>query len=119
MPTPEAEIAKAVAENGPFALSNLVPTMWMAAIAAAGGYVNFRQKMKAGNVRAWNFTEFVGELVISSIAGVITFWICKGFGVNEWLTAAGVAISGHMGARLFFLAEKTAEELAAKVKDRV
>ena len=115
----ETEVAKAAAEHGPFTLQNLVPTLWMAAIAAMGGYVSFRQKMQAGNARAWNFTEFVGELFISAMAGVITFWICRGFDVNQWLTAAGVAISGHMGARLFFLAEKTAEQLADKVKDKV
>lgn len=119
MPTPEVEIAKAAAENGPFTIQNLVPTLWMALISAAGGYVNFRQKMKDGKVRAWNFTEFVGEMFISSLTGVLTFWICKGFGVNEWLTAAGCAIAGHMGAKLFSLAEKTAEQLADKVKDKV
>lgn len=117
MPTPD--IAKTVAESGPFTISNLVPTLWMAAIAAAGGYVNFRQKMRAGNARAWNFTEFIGEMVVSAFVGVLTFWLCNGFGVNQWLTAAGVAIAGHMGARFIFLAEKAAEDIANKMKDRV
>lgn len=105
--------------EGPFDPKNIVPTLWMAAIAAAGGWVNFQQKVKAGHARAFNFAELAGELFISASVGIVTYWICKGFGVNEWLTAAGVAVSGHMGARAIFLAEKTVEQIAEKVKDRV
>lgn len=111
-PTPESEIAKAVVENGPFTLRNLWPTLWMAAIAAAGGYVNFRQKMQQGNARAWNLTELIGEMVVSAFVGILTFWICRGFEVNEWLTAAAVAISGHLGARGIFILEKAIEKKA-------
>lgn len=103
----------------PFSLKNLVPTLWMIAIAALGGLVSFHQKVKSGHARAVNFAELVGEVFVSAAVGLVTFWICKGFHVNEWLTAAGVAISGHMGARALFLAEKTVEEMAAKLKDRI
>ena len=111
-PTPETEIAKAVVENGPFSWNNLVPTIWMALVAMLGGYVNFRQKMQQGNTRGWNLTELIGEMVVSAFAGVLTFWVCRGFDVNPWLTAAGVAISGHLGARGIFLLEKTLEKKA-------
>jgi hypothetical protein len=109
-PTPEVEIAKTVVENGPFTVKNLVPTLWMAAIAMVGGYVNFRQKMQQGNARGWNFTELIGEMAVSAFVGVLTFWLCRGFEVNEWLTAAGVAISGHLGARGIFILEKAVEK---------
>ena len=110
MASPETEIAKAVVENGPFTVKNLVPTMWMAGIAMLGGYVNFRQKMQQGTARGWNLTELIGEMVVSAFAGVLTFWICRGFEVNPWLTAAGVAISGHLGARAIFFLEKALEK---------
>lgn len=110
MASPEAELAKVVVEKGPFTFQNLVPTLWMAAIAMIGGYVNFRQKMKKGEVRGWNFTELIGEMVVSAFVGILTFWLCRGFEVNEWLTAAGVAISGHLGARAIFMLERAVEK---------
>jgi len=108
----EVEVAKGVVENGPMAAKNLIPTLYMTAVAAAGGVMSFYFKVKTGKVRAFNITEFVGEIVTSAVVGLVTFWICRGFHVDEWLTAAGVAISGHMGARAIFLLEKTLEKKA-------
>ena len=109
-PTPEAELAKAVMENGPLTMKNLIPTLFMAGIAMVGGYVNFRQKMQAGSTRAWNITELLGEMFVSGMVGIVTFWVFRGFEVNEWLTAAGVAISGHLGSRGIFMIEKSIEK---------
>lgn len=108
------EDVKAVADNGPFVAKNLIPTLWMIFVASAGGVVSFYHKMSSGKVRAFNFTEFIGELVTSALAGLVTFWLCKWGNVNEYATAAGVAIAGHMGARLIFLLENKAEALAEK-----
>ena len=115
MPAPEAEVAKQVAEQGPFVWGNLIPSLWMMLIAMAGGYVSFRRKMAAGVARGVNITEFIGEMVTSAFVGLATFWICRGFDVNPWLTAAGVAISGHMGARAIFLAEQKLTEIFEKL----
>jgi len=112
MATPETEMAKVIIENGPFTMKNLVPTFWMASVAAAGGFFSFYGKYKAGKVRAFNFMELIGEVFVSVAVGLVTFWICRGFEVNEWLTAAGVALSGHMGTRAIFLVEQTLEKKA-------
>lgn len=96
--------------DDPFSAKNLLATAYMAAIAGASGAVSFYQKVKAGKARPFNIPEFAGEIIISGTVGVVTFWIFKGLGVNEYLTAAGVAISGHMGARAIFLAETKVEE---------
>lgn len=105
------EEVKQVVDAGPFDLKNLVPTLWMGFVAVSGGLVSFYHKVKTGKVRAFNFTEFVGEIATSAIAGLVTYWLCKGFGVNEYATAAGVAIAGHMGARILFILENKAEKL--------
>lgn len=110
MSDPTTELAKAAIESGPLTIKNLVPTLWMAAIAMVGGYVNFRTKVKQGNARAWNLTELIGEMLVSGVVGVVAFWIFRGFMVNEWLTAAGVAISGHLGSRGIFMVEKAIEK---------
>lgn len=110
MASPETELAKAAVESGPFTVQNLIPTIGMALVAMLGGYVNWRQKMKAGKVRGWNFTELIGEMFVSAFVGVLTFWICQGFEVNQWLTAAAVAITGHLGARAIFMVEQAVEK---------
>ena len=115
MAAPEVEVAKQVTEQGPFVWSNLIPSLWMMLIAMAGGYVSFRRKMASGAARGVNITEFIGEMVTSAFVGLATFWICRGFDVNPWLTAAGVAISGHMGARAIFLAEQKLTEIFEKL----
>ena len=115
MAAPETEAAKQLAEHGPFVWSNLVPSLWMMLIAMAGGYVSFRRKMASGAARGFNITELIGEMVTSAFVGLATFWICRGFDVNPWLTAAGVAISGHMGARAIFLAEQKLTDIFDRI----
>lgn len=105
------DVKQVVTLDGPFELKSLVPTLWMVFVAVSGGLVSFYHKMKTGKVRAFNFTEFVGEIATSAVAGMVTYWLCKSFGVNEYATAAGVAIAGHMGARILFILENKAEEL--------
>lgn len=110
MPAPEVEALKAAAESvDPFSAKNLIPTLWAAGVAALGGIANFYQKVKAGKTRAFNVMELAGEVIVSAFVGLLTFWICKGYGVNEWLTAAAVGITGHMGSRAIFLAEQWIE----------
>jgi hypothetical protein len=78
----------------------------MFVVAAAGGFVAFYRKWKEGHVRSFNFTELVGELVVSGICGVLAYWACKGLGVNDWMTAFAAGVVGHMGSRFMFLAEQ-------------
>lgn len=100
--------------DSPFSIKNLAPTLWMAGIAAAGALLSFHQKVQAKKARWINVTELVGEIIVSAIVGIVTFWILKGYGVNEWLTAGGVAIAGHMGSRAIFLAEQALEKKALR-----
>jgi len=83
---------------------------WVLLVSAAGGMVNFHRKMRDGAARPFNVTEFVGELFTSAFAGVITFWLCEWQGVAPLLSAALIAISGHMGSRAIFGIEKWAEK---------
>ncbi len=78
---------------------------WVFALAIAGGIVSFYRKLQNKSVRIFNFIEFVGEIVTSAFAGVITFWICEHGNVDPLLSAAFVGIAGHMGSRAIFLFE--------------
>lgn len=78
---------------------------WVFALAILGGVVSFMRKLQDGHARVFNFVEFVGELVTSAFAGVITFWLCENASLSPLVTAALVGISGHMGSRAIFMFE--------------
>lgn len=84
---------------------SLVTYVWVFMLAMLGGVVNFMRKLQTGHVRAFNVVEFVGEIVTSAFAGVITFWLCENAQMSQLMTAAFVGISGHMGSRALFMAE--------------
>ncbi len=88
---------------------SLLTYAWVFAISLLGGLVSFIQKVKAGQARAFNFMELLGELATSAFAGVLTFWLCKAGGLSELMTAAFVGICGHMGSRMIFKLEKLVE----------
>lgn len=79
--------------------------VWVFALAVLGGVVGFLRKLQEGVTRAFNVVEFLGEIVTSAFAGIITFWFCESAGFNPLLTAAFVGISGHMGSRALFAFE--------------
>lgn len=110
--TEVVQINKAPA--GPFSQENFGPTVIMAMVAIVGGGLAFYRKWKEGHVRAFNFVELIGELAVSGGAGLVAYWMFKGFGVNEYLTAAGVGIIGHMGSRAIFMAEQAVEKIVEK-----
>lgn len=78
---------------------------WVFALAIAGGIVSFYRKLQKGSVRVFNLIEFLGEIVTSAFAGVITFWLCENANLSPLVTAALVGISGHMGSRAIFMFE--------------
>ena len=78
---------------------------WVFALAILGGVVSFMRKLQQGHVRAFNIVEFIGEIVTSAFAGVITFWLCENAMLSPLVTAAFVGVSGHMGSRAIFMVE--------------
>ena len=89
---------------------SLLTYAWVFMLAIMGGVVNFMHKLKTGHTRVFNFVEFIGELVTSAFAGVITFWLCENAGISPLMTAAFVGVSGHMGSRAIFMLENWLKE---------
>ena len=88
----------------------LLTYAWVFLLSMAGGVVSFARKMREGVVRAFNITEFIGELITSAFAGVMTFYLCEWSGVAPLLSAVLIGISGHMGSRAIFGIERWVEK---------
>jgi hypothetical protein len=86
-------------------LATALTWLWVIGLSLLGGFVSFIQKLRAGQVRAWNLTEFVGELATSAFVGILTFKACTWLNWDPSLTAAVVGITSHMGSRALFKAE--------------
>jgi NhaP-type Na+/H+ and K+/H+ antiporter len=93
----------------PISAGQVLPTAIMVFIAMVGGALSFWQKIRTGRSRAFNLAEFIGEIFISGFSGLMAWWVFQGLGVNQYLTAAGVGIAGHMGSRAIFLGEQFLE----------
>ena len=89
--------------------------LWVSGLAAWGGLVSWFRKRREGQTRPFNIVELVGELATSALAGVVTFWLCESAGMSGLLSAALIAISGHMGSRLLFALEKAVEARVNKI----
>lgn len=76
-----------------------VTYLWVMVLSAWGGLASFIQKHRTGKVRAFNIMELVGEMIISVLAGIITFYLCEYAELDRLLEASLVAVSGHMGTR--------------------
>ena len=74
-------------------------------LAALGGAASFVRRVRNGQAKYSNIVELIGELVVSTFAGLVTFFLCQSANFDDMLTAAFVAVSGHMGTRLIFMFE--------------
>ena len=86
-------------------IADLLTYVWVFGLAMLGGAASFVRRVRSGQAKYSNIVELVGELVISAFAGLVTFFLCHSAGFDEMLTAAFIAISGHMGTRLIFMFE--------------
>ncbi len=97
-------------DKDPFGYS-IVTYVWVLLLSIWGGVVHFIQRLKRGEAKAHNIVELIGEVVISAFVGVVTFYLCELSSFPQILTAALVAISGHMGTRALFVFEGVIEKI--------
>lgn len=85
-------------------LLQLVPMLFAAFLAALGGAVQYFNKIDRAGV-PFSFAKFLLEIGTSAFVGIVSFELCDSAGFSWQLTAAVVAVSGHMGARALILIE--------------
>lgn len=94
---------------------SLITYAWVFAVSIWGGVVNYSRKRRMGLIERFSITEFIGELMTSAFAGLITFFLCEWSKTPPMLAAALIAISGHMGSRLIFMLEKHLQQRAERI----
>ncbi len=92
----------------------LITYCWVLIVAAWGGAVNYSKKRHNGEIPRFSITEFIGELMTSAFAGLVTFFLCEAAKLDPMLSAALIAISGHMGSRAIFMFEKLLQNKVEK-----
>jgi hypothetical protein len=85
--------------DGGYDLTAILTWVWIIGLSTLGGIVSFWQKIKTGHARAWNFTELVGEIATSGLAGIITANLADSINAPASLKYALVGIVAHMGSR--------------------
>lgn len=86
-------------------LAALITWLCICGLSLLGGIASFLQKMKTGHVRAWNFTELLGELTASGLTGVVVANLCDSMTLPAPMKYALVGIASHMGSRALFKLE--------------
>lgn len=115
MATPMVQLSLLMHDHGPEHYP-IATYAWVLLLSAWGGAASFIAKMRAGHVRSFNIVEFIGEIATSVLSGLITFYLAESAHIDQVMTAALVAISGHMGSRLLFHAERLVEARINKFK---
>lgn len=87
----------------------------MLGAALLGGFVSWYGKVKRGEIPGYSVFHLVGELATSALAGLLCFWLCDGFGVNQMITAAATGVCGHMGTRAIAFFEDSMAKRAKRM----
>lgn len=99
--------------------SNIFAHIWMLLVASWGATVNYISRIKRGTVTKFSLIEWLGELVIASFSGILTYWVCLYVHLDPLLTAAAVGVSGHAGGRTVYFFEtvfnKKLEDIAKRL----
>lgn len=67
-------------------------------LSAWGGVVHHIQRMRTTKTR-FNWRELLFDIMVSSFAGLLTYFLCKAAEIEGSKAAFLIAISGHMGTR--------------------
>jgi hypothetical protein len=105
-------------QNGPFSAQEVVPVLWVFAVSLLGGLASWVRKVRSGQSSVFNFMELVGELATAALVGLITYWACKAFALNQYATAAIIGVCSHMGTRLVMILEFWVKSRAPRLLDK-
>ena len=94
-----------------------IPYITTVFLSIWGGVVNHITTLRSGK-KKFQPKELIFDLIVSTFAGLLTFFFCKGAGVSETMSAVLIAISGHMGTRAIASFEKMRDKIFGVTEER-
>ena len=79
-------------------LRQFMPYITTVFLSIWGGVVNHITTLRSGK-KKFQPKELIFDIIVSTFAGLLTFFFCKGANLSETVSAILIAISGHMGTR--------------------
>ena len=79
-------------------LRQFMPYLTTFFLSTWGGVVNHITTLRSGR-KKFQLKELIFDIVVSTFAGLITFYFCRSAGISETMSAVLIAISGPMGTR--------------------
>jgi len=78
--------------------------LWVMTLAATGGLISYLDKLGRRKITRYKTLRLLQEIVVAMFTGTVVFFICEWANFSQLITAACVAVAGHMGNRgLLFL----------------
>ena len=97
-----------------FLTKNLLTILWISALSTLGATVGYIKKIKTGTVERFRVSELIGEIVVSFFLAIVTYFLCKGSGLNELLTVGLVGVVSHLGTKGLSMLETFIPKLICK-----
>lgn len=84
------------------------PENWGLVVALVASLLGFLARYKEAGMfgKAFNFSAFLLDLIISAGLGLLAYWLVIELGQAQSVGAAVAAVVGNVGARVFDMAEK-------------
>lgn len=73
----------------------LITYAWVILMSVLGGVVSFMRRVKG--TRTWG--RFVTDIITAIFCGLVTFYLCEWFGLEQVAAAAFCSIAGNMGGQ--------------------
>lgn len=83
-------------------------------LAWFGGLVKRIAELEKNPDRKVSFSYYVVGSFISTFVGIVVYFLCKNFGLSQFLTASLTALSGYMGSPVLDLLSEIARKWVDK-----
>jgi hypothetical protein len=87
-----------------FLSKNILTILWISALSTLGASVGYINRI----------SELIGEVVISFFLAIVTYFLCKGSGVNEILIVGVVGVVSHLGTKGLSMLEQVIPKAICK-----
>ncbi len=96
-------------------LKQMLPYLVAFFLSCWGGVVHHIQRLqKSGKAFSWR--DFCFDLLVSSFAGLLTYFLCDWAHIQGPIAALLIAVSGHMGTRSIASFYKLHDKIFDKVR---